>query len=330
MSTIEQTRHNRLPAELLEKYLSGEYSSQEGEIVRAWALGNSEAEIAQAILVKRILPATAPDVSQAWARFTAKTADSSVSRKSLPQSVRRWVGYGVAATVTLMGIAIWFGIKPNLFPKQYTSSTYISPAGTRTTVSLNDGTRIVLAPSTQIQVTGQTVNLTGQALFTVMHRGKTPFTVVAGGTKTVVLGTTFAVRAYPSDTVRVVVAEGRVQLRSNLAQTSNSQILGAGEAAFVNSNGNVSVLPGINMETALGWANGKLTFDHTPFENVLEELERAYSVNFTIEDKRLARRSVTGSFSADSLPDALNTLSVLLDVRYARTAHGITFMRRGS
>jgi len=58
----------------------------------------------------------------------------------------------------------------------------------------------------------------------------------------------------------------------------------------------------------VAWMYRKLVFNQEPFETVAEKMERWYGVTFYFEDDELKKEIFTGSFSKESLEEALKAL----------------------
>jgi len=93
--------------------------------------------------------------------------------------------------------------------------------GERVTVKLEDGSTVVVGPMSKLRygkLVGEperSLQLEGEAFFTVAADAAHPFRVLAKYATVQVVGTAFDVRAYPSDTVvQVTTAHGKVALRS--------------------------------------------------------------------------------------------------------------------
>jgi transmembrane sensor len=128
-----------------------------------------------------------------------------------------------------------------------------------------------------------------------------------------VLGTTFGVRAYPTDReTRVAVFSGRVRVNQGRA-------LDAGDVARVAADGRATVAHE-NVEGYRGWVQGELTFMDTPILTVVNDLSRWYDVDIRIATPALANDHFSASFRNASLEHVLHTLSVTLGARVER--HG--------
>lgn len=160
-----------------------------------------------------------------------------------------------------------------------------------------------------------TVSLTGEAVFNVSRHGQSPFTVVAGSTTARVLGTSFAVRHYTTDTtVTVAVREGKVAV--------NDQVVAASRFIAVGPRGMTHV--GSGDASQFGFATGVLTIDSMPLSRAIVELDRWYAADIRLGDASLARAPIVGKFTAGSLSDLTEYLQFLLDARVVRDGHIIT------
>jgi transmembrane sensor len=238
-------------------------------------------------------------------------------------SLRGWVGYPIAAAAAL--IITTLGIKhiPNITPKVTPQSkTYTTALGQRATINLNDGTTAILAPSTTMRVTGRNVDLTGHALFTVTHAAGTPFVVKTGNVATRVLGTSFSIRRYESDTiVQVVVAQGRVSV--------GSAILGTGDVALASRADKVTVIHGTNVSPQLAWAEGRLVFADTPFRDVIPELERWYGIAISVSDRSLLNRPVVTTLDTETASRAIELVAFAIGARAELKGGRASFYLKG-
>jgi transmembrane sensor len=200
-------------------------------------------------------------------------------------------------------------------------------AGTRSTVTLRDGTRLTLGPATRVRVPAdfgnrsRTVELDGEAVFAVVHDAKRPFVVHTQHTTVRDVGTTFVVRAYaPDGAARVAVAEGEVAV--------GGAALKANDAASIDTAGRITVRRGVDVSRDFGWSTGRLEFEDTPLRDVAKEIERTYGIDVTIADSAIARKLVTASFSDESVDEVLTTVTRVVGAQYTRNGRTVV-IRRG-
>lgn len=295
------TAERKPELELIDRFLAGmETREDEALLSQARDTGApTEAEIARARVAIR-------DAMRSEVRGRSVAKGSPVTK---------WLGYSIAAAIIVVG---FISVKP-AFLKIITpqSKTYVTAIGQSATIQLDDGSRVVLAPATTIHVTGRSVDLSGEAAFTVAQRSREAFTVKTANAITRVLGTTFVVRQYAEDpSARIAVSDGRVSV--------NAAVLNAGDMA-ISMNGAPTITHNADVTAAMSWTTGNLRFDKTPLSEVLPELARWYGVELVAADPRLLNRRLTATLSTSSLtPAVLELITNSLDVRYARVGRIVT------
>jgi ferric-dicitrate binding protein FerR (iron transport regulator) len=203
-----------------------------------------------------------------------------------------------------------------------------SARGSRTTITLRDGSRLVLGPATRVRVPGdfgvstRTVELDGEALFAVVHDARRPFAVRTARTVVRDVGTTFAVTAYADDACeRVAVVEGEVALQG--------VALHANDMATVDSAGRLAVRRAVDVTAYTGWTQGGLVFKDTPLGEAMRDLARTFDLDVTIADSELAVKLVTGSFRDQPADEVLSAITHVVGAHYERTGRTVV-IRRGA
>lgn len=238
-------------------------------------------------------------------------------------SVSRWVGYSAVAVFSIFAFVVvrynpgssTSSVNSAVAPKTYTTTT-----AQRATITLEEGSRVTLAPETRLEVRGRSVALVGEAIFVVTNHTKKPFTIRTGNATTQVLGTTFSVRSYKDEhRTRVIVANGKVAV--------NNTVLSAGDVATVTQI-NTKVLSNADVTALLGWGEGKLYFENVRLSDAATELERWYNVSIRFGDSEIGRSLLEGSFTARTPDELVQTLEFLLKARAERTGRVITLFNR--
>lgn len=355
---------NRPPDDdLIDRYLSGECTPQEEQVVERWASESPErAEMLRAMrdtLGARDMGGerVAGDVDPlaAWARLEREMRTpapapgagapprvpairAAGTRKpvAFPARRSRWpVAVALAAAAAVLVVATptllrVTGLSPAARDTHIAMREVVTGNAERATVRLPDGSRVMLAAASRLRypedldrIVTRTIVLDGEAYFEVTHDAARPFVVQAAHAVTQVLGTSFSVRAYESDTlVRVVVASGRVALGVQGSDSSVRSVLGADELARLSESGAAQV-ERVDATRYLAWTDGRLVFDDTPLVEVAEQLERWYDVEVVLADSALARRRFTGAFGGESLDEVLSALAPPIHARYERQGRSI-------
>jgi ferric-dicitrate binding protein FerR (iron transport regulator) len=334
----------------LDRYVAGEGSPEEREKMRIRIQASPTLMAIVAVLrsshrVSSDAPDAAADANTAW-RALAPQLGADTARPSrrqaplglIPSDPQRASGVARltrwAATIVLVAgasYASWHTFRPA--PRQRAEApavraVYSTARGERATVELRDGTRVTLAPETELRVSaaGRQVYLSGEAVFSVAHDSANPFRVItADGTIAQDLGTQFDMRAYAADKrVRVVVAEGSVSLRG----TAQSVILERGTLGVVDSAGAAQITRGVAADSYLAWAQGHLTFTNARMADVVPELSRWFDIEVHLGTSNLADDRLTVSLNDVPADVALDVIARALDARVVRTGQSVTLYPR--
>jgi len=236
------------------------------------------------------------------------------------ETPRRPLGRAAAASVAaalilMVGTVLVLGLNGNPSAPQVGATValdaYETAVGERSTVSLPDGSTMVLNTASRVEVNYsaklRSLTLTtGQALFEVIKDPARPFVVVAGNRRIVALGTAFDVRIDEGEVVQVTLLEGRVSvdeiLRVPSTSTNTSEPerleLAAGEQLIARNN-EPTVVATTDIDRVVSWREGRLVFRDEPLSEAVKEINR-YSTTqlFVNEDPRLQDIRVSGVFKA--------------------------------
>lgn len=351
----------------LVRYLRGELTSEEQTDIERWIAADPERQalVAQLTAHWNAVPlrqAGVYDVEAALVRAKRPSAGARVetpARRS--RGTRRhpsfwpptsWrAGYlalaiGCIAAFAIAGSVV-FRTAEHRTPRVAQASQwreYTTGRGQLAEISLNDGTSIWLGPATRLRVSQEygtkerAVTLDGQALFTVVHDARLPFSVRTPRTVVEDLGTAFIVSDYRGDrTMQVVVASGIVALRKSrrarAGDTTNSTSLGPsitvtrGDLAQIDSAGVMTLRSGVDVSQYVSWTRGTLTFDHTPLRDAIGALNRWYDADVRLGDPALGSELITATLNTESFRQALQVMQTVLDVHVDRREKTVTLTR---
>ena len=316
---------------LLERYLAGETSARDAEVVREWlAEDAAHAQLlADLRLIKHVANDTPPptSVDAAWMQ-AVKTLG--VGRK--PRVSRRLLMVALAAAAVL--IAVIGGGRVLRRAPQW--KEYATAAAQRMVVRLQDGTQVTIAPKSRVRYTAdfgrahRDLYLDGEAYFQVAPDSQRPLRVHTSGSITEDLGTAFVVNAYADQRMtEVVVTEGRVSL-SRAQTTSPAVVLGLRDLGRLDASGPATVRRGVDVDRYLAWTKGVLAFDGTPLSEVMPALERWYNVEIRLSDSALAARRLTATFQNEPIDLVLKRIALTLGMRVERGEGSVFLLRNGS
>jgi transmembrane sensor len=284
-------------------------------------------------------------VSDSWAELRGKIATTSVAEQAIEKedavhthpssrvagrysfrSLPTFKGFKViaqfAAVAAVVAVAWYAGagkVRNNL--SAYTS-VYSTEAGRQASLTLPDGTDVLLNVGSRLEVggdflsTNRKVKLVGQAQFKVKHQTNMPFSVeTANGTVTV-LGTEFVVRDYKWDRQKTVsVWSGRVGFASN--------VVAAGEQlSFLADSTGVYSMTKTALDTTLkAFTTGILIVDDKRLEDIIPELSAWYGMDIQFGDDGVKDRRISGRFQLGAVSELIEVLSWTFNVRSERSGN---------
>jgi transmembrane sensor len=324
--------HARLGA-----YIAGTCSGKEQAEVEAWIADSPDrrALVDRLQQTQRLLRAqgereVAPAASRVEERLANWVRDpqqrsvavgARLSSSPLPNRFRRWMWPVVGVCSVILAMIIGWQGAIHRTARPPLMLTYTTNNGQRANITLTDGTTIALNVASRLQVPANypagnhVLRLDGEALFTVVHHGAHPLTVIAGNATTRVLGTRFVVRHYTTDTATtVVVHDGRVGVHEH--------VVAANQQAIVQRNGAVRIRPATPAQ--FSFATGVLTLNDMPLTAAIPELNRWYDADIRLGDPSLANRQITVECAVGSLADLAGILKLMFNGRVVRSGRVLT------
>lgn len=319
-------------SELLDRYLAGEATPEERAVVDAWLAADPRRESVLAHLVRRLdEPAMRVDVDAAWSRFAAEQRIESPTRPHTRTFISPRV-WQVAAAILLLAGAYLLSPMLHRHSQNPPMREAVAANGQRTTVTLDDGTRISLNGGSRIRYaavhTGdRDVYLDGEAYFDVRHDPSRRFRVHAGSAVIQDIGTQFTVGAYASSEVDVAVSEGSVSLARESASATAVQ-LRAGDVGVLTDSGSPSVSHPASLDVYTGWTNGTLVLDGYSLARAAAAIERWYDVKIVIGDSSSAKRPVFARFHGQTADQAIRALALAVDMTVSHDRRTYTLAPR--
>src|SRR6185437_2595313 len=281
--------------------------------------------------------------------FPLPPRSQDLRRSSRPR--RTWLGVGFATAAAAL-LAVWFSGLSG-------SYTVTTGQGERRELTLADGSVVQVDPETGLRVSFgsklRQIDLQrGRARFRVAKNPNRPFLVRASGTVVRAVGTEFGVE-HRSQGIVVTVAEGRVAVMPHntepfplagpgpggepasvpeavtgeaapVADAAKSQaappvvLVSSGQQITVSPTGSAQAVREVNAERELSWAEGRLSFENDSVATVVETFNRYNHLQIHVADSALARRTMSGVFSASD-PESF--------VAFLRSTTSVTVERNG-
>lgn len=182
---------------------------------------------------------------------------------------------------------------------------------------LPDGSLVILGPSGQLTVADgygtshRNVRLTGWGYFDVVNSNASapPFVVQTNAAHIQDIGTAFVVRTDSVDGVQVTVTNGLVRVTPQVGESIQPVNVSIGERLEIRA-AQAPRLTHVDASAEAAWTQGQLVFRDTPLGDVARALSQWYGVRVEV-DSALVQQSLVGELATDSLPQALQVLSLV-------------------
>ena len=338
----------------LARYLAGETSADEADVMRRWLDARPDrAELVAALdsSLGRLAYQAPPDLDVEGALRRVRTRMNEPEVRPLPSvatrragtvgpPARRWPASALRAAAVIGAIAIGTTLFWQTRRDRDTQETpaasqmYTTAVGQRDSVRLPDGTRVVLGPGSRLAVdqgygtSHREVGLRGEAYFDAQHGGAHPFVVRAGNATVRDVGTVFAIHSDPGDGVRVVVASGAVVLESRNTPGDSGVLLRQGDRGVLAPDGRIVAERGVAIDDDLAWTRGRLVFRDAPLDQVRADLRRWYGIELEIADSSLAGKHVTTTFDGEPAQRVVDVLALILGATAEQRADTVRLRAR--
>jgi transmembrane sensor len=228
------------------------------------------------------------------------------------------------AAAMLVGVvstyAVWTSGAPTRKTLEMTTRT-----GERAHYELPDGSLLDLAPQSHVRYTQtgkrRELMVSGEIAIRVVNAPARPFFVSSGAITARVLGTAFDIRRYRDErTTRIVVQSGRI--------STPRVVLEAGNSAVLDDHGGLVSFQRIADEPTPSWQRGYPAWSNTPVRDIIADIERWYPIHVDLADPELGTIRISGSFKGQSLPQAIEGITMSADLYAVQEGSHITLHRR--
>ena len=299
-----------------------------------------------------------------WNNLKSKIAskpDVIISTRFNSRKVLLNINYAAFIVITLL-ISFYF-FKPY---KALTKSQmpvyneYSVPYGSKSKISLSDGTKIWLNSGSKIRYpsdfnqTNRIVYLEGEAFFHVAKNQKIPFYVKTGNINIKVYGTQFNVKSFKEeDNIETILISGSVDIEKtdnegrvieNIEMKPNQIVTyskNRGKFTLITNKvprtekklikrqpnaPHVTIEPVIDqdIEMAVSWKQNKLTFKSVDIDKLILKLQRWYNVEITLKNNKLKNSRFSGTFDNETIEQALDALKLTTPFSYTIKKNKIT------
>jgi transmembrane sensor len=214
------------------------------------------------------------------------------------------------------------------FLSQMTAVPRLVTSTNRKPAVLPDGSSLTLSAkaAAEVDFTGPDRDLKlrpeGEAYIKVRHDKVHPFIVRAGTVTVTAIGTAFDVRR-EGDHAIVSVEEGTVRVAAPGAAGQLQWQASAGYQIDYSEREKTAIVSSIDVQRALQWRSGELSYDRTPLATVIADINRYSTTRIAISDPELERMEFSGSVFVASISDWLTAFETIYPVRASDSSAGV-------
>ncbi|WP_221390581.1 FecR family protein [Dyadobacter sp. NIV53] len=338
--------HENISEELLARYLAETTTETENIQVQFWLAESPDHE--QELEAYRIIWKQSGisertnihvDTDAAWKKVRSKMHNTYVNIpeesfsdhikpiNSRQKTIQRKLPVTVwaAAVIALLLMALgWFLIRTEY---SIPPSLQVATKNKNIEKILPDGTKVFLNYNSSLtypeKFTGdlRTVSLKGEAFFDVKPDAEHPFVIDANGIEIKVLGTSFNIKAYEKEAVRVDVATGKVRIHNSGMELN----LVKGQSAEADPDTIRQIIPDINM---MGYRTQVFNFDATNLKDVVSSIRSGYHIDLRLSNTKSEQCRLTIRFEKEPVDATLSVIAETLDLKVRK--EGETYWLDGS
>ncbi len=339
---------------ILKRYLSGQSSPEEEKMIDSWyeTIGKGPHSTLSRQDESELERRYWSTISAHLKRTKTNTHPASLPKKN-NRTIVLWYASGIAASMLLFLVAYnYLGdardtVKDGVTGIEKTSQPWTQIKNTEKTarrVDLPDGSHVTLEPQSLLKYSSsfnqikREIYLQGEALFEVHRNEQRPFFVYTPEVTTMVLGTSFRVRAFEKDKdITVAVRTGRVSVYTNhkdekerndrpaeIILTPNQQVIyNRNEKTILRKIVDVP-LPILPPEKVM-----RMRFEEAPVQEIFEAIEKVYGVEIVFDKERFSACALTTSISDGGLYNRLNIICKAIGAEYTLNEHQIVINGTG-
>ncbi len=310
---------------VIERYLSGNASEMDRELIKMWLESNSEfAEWLREEIITTPAIIDISDKDRIYRNVVGRSLpkDFQEDLNTEPTDTRRHTSgqrhlLSIAAGIAFIMIGYVFS---EMIHKSDSGVTFTvtSGVGERPTVLLPDGTEVNLNALSRLSYTFQPtshcreINLSGEAYFNVEPDADSPFRVHTPNITVECLGTEFNIKAYPTDEQEtVVLTDGKVRVDWQ----SGKEILSPNSMITYRKVNHTIAKTRVHTDSYTDWTRGYIYFNNQSINDVSNDIYRNYGIRLDY-DSELASMKFCGTICCNNVFSVMDVLADATEATY--------------
>ncbi len=307
---------------IIRMFAYGSFSALVVNKVHMWMIdGRRESEKSNAMkeVWDRIRTESSAGTGDSFSKVSDMLGIPVAPRKTVRISLGRKI---VAAAAVLLLLFLGGGYYYTIYGRRVEMVEVSASGGVRRQLFLPDSSEVWLNSGSAIRYVrdfkgdARTVELTGEAFFSVRKNGRKPFIVSTEHLSVTALGTEFNVNAYPcDDRVSVALYTGKIRVdvisAAPKGQLPSYTVDPSQELVYNLIDGTVRIDDVLNMNAA-GWRSGALILMDKTFMGIVNAFGRYYDVSFELDPVQVPQGRYSIKFiNNETIGEALSLLQNL-------------------
>ena len=202
---------------------------------------------------------------------------------------------------------------------------YLSPPGARLNIILPDSSQVCLNGNSRLLLSktfnnkDRIVRVEGEAFFSVAPDSSKRFIVKAGDVDVTALGTSFYIKAYPSDNrVETVLLTGKVAIDTpdRKAKEGSLFLYPNQKHIYYKTIGRHEPVKEVRVRKYKAWTDGELIFEDESMAQIIDRLENFYNVKIDVKNSEINTYRFTASLKNCSLEQIMEYFKMSSPIDY--------------
>lgn len=264
-----------------------------------------------------------PDLDNIWQRVIQLLGWE--KKKTLISKINPVLRYAAAILLPILGLFYWYYLSDDRFsPKQDDLVTIETSRGISTRINLADGSSVWLRPGSSLSYPEyfdyerRELSLEGEAFFNIHSDREWPFVITTGMLDVIVTGTKITLKSFPEeDLIEAGLVTGSARIEWTDADYQKvQQDMNQMEILIFSKEHRGVVDTHAMSHKAASWNHFNLSFDATPFGDLMMELANWYNVQIEFHPNAPTDKPVTMTVHEESLTEILDILQIIVDFDY--------------
>lgn len=212
-------------------------------------------------------------------------------------------------------------------------NTLYTAKGVKGETILPDGSKVILNSDSRItypaKFTGSTrdIEFSGEGYFEVQKDSLHPMVVRCNKNfRVIVYGTTFNIKTYNNDNnAKTTLISGSIKIVENVDGKEFVRDIAPNQTYTIEESRQLATLEQkVDTEKVCEWKDGILSFDSTPFSEVVKILERWHGLQIIVKDNSKLNIPITARFTTESIVQIMDLLKFSTGIGYSISDNIVT------